>query len=223
MTWWWSRLRLHRPRWLLDVGSPAWNSAPRWQRYDGPPPPPATARPDAVELHLGRLRDPPGNALYKTMLQQHGTAVVGIAAGDGRGPGPGATVGVAPAADLQLIALGAHDEQRFADRTEVAAAFSAAFADLSAPCVALMANSDNLGPHDGSLHGERALDDWLLSPGRAIVITAGNLNQQPSAKPPLARFHATADLDGNGPPQPLTLHYMSGATWPDSAEIWVPH
>jgi hypothetical protein len=176
--------------------------------------------PDAVELHLGRLRDPPGNVLYKAMLQQHGTAVIGIAAGNGRGSGPGAVTGVAPAADLLLVALGAHDEQRFADCTQISAAFDIAFSDPSTPYVALMANSDNLGPHDGSLHGERALDDRLLWPGRAIVLTAGNLNHQPGGTSSVPPFHALSDPDGGGPPQPLVLRYGSGGSWPDSAEVW---
>ena len=179
---------------------------------------PGSPAPDAVHLHLGRLENPPGSFEYKTLLQQHGTAVCGIAAGNGRGTAPTVT-GVASSADLLLVALGDHDEHRFADSTQVSAAFQAAFADPSASCVALMADSDNLGPHDGSLHGERALDDLLLTPGRAIVLTAGNLNQQAGGSSSTPAYHAVADFQHLPSPQ-LVLHYGTGASWPDTAEVW---
>jgi subtilisin family serine protease len=180
-----------------------------------------TAQPEtrsqAVDEHCGRLVDPPGaSSEYKAIVQQHGTAVAGIAAGNGRGIG--GTRGVAPGVDLALIAIGGHDEQRFADSIEVCVAFQAAFEDVAGPCVALMANSDNLGPHDGSLHGERFLDELLLLPGRAAVVTAGNLNHLENSS---KTWHAVAQLGPEGgPPLPLILSYGDGAFFPDSAEVW---
>jgi hypothetical protein len=180
--------------------------------------------PTAVETHLKRLATIVANPDYRTLVQQHGTAVVGIAAGNGRGAPNGAPSpepGVAPDADLVLIAIGAHDETRFADSSQVCAAFQVAFEDPSTPCVALMADSDNLGPHDGSLAGERFLDELLLQPGRAIVLTAGNHNHEASSSPGAAAWHAVAEPGpGGGIPLPLTLRYDSGAASPDSAEIW---
>ena len=71
--------------------------------------------PIAVETHLGRLASPPAtDPDYTQLLQQHGTAVAGIAAGNGRGSGS-VKSGVAPQADLALIAVGTHDETRFAE------------------------------------------------------------------------------------------------------------
>ena len=154
---------------------------------------------------------------YRDLVRRHGTAVTGIAAGNGRGNLDG-TRGVAPEADLALIAIGGHNEQRFADSIEVCVAFQTAFEDVASPCVALMANSDNLGPHDGSLHGERFLDELLLLPGRAAVVTAGNLNHLENSS---KTWHAAAQLGpGGNPPLPLILTYGNGAFFPDSAEVW---
>ncbi len=179
--------------------------------------------PDAINDHLGRLRTARGTAIHRTQIQQHGTAVAGIAAGNGRSSGPPTGVvpvpGVAPKADLILIAIGGHDEQRFANDLDVHNAFVSAFEDDSAACVALMANSDNLGPHDGTLAGERALDDFLLQSGRAIVLSAGNLNHGDPLAPGERAWHGVAVPESNGR-QIVTFAFENGALWPDSAEVW---
>jgi Subtilase family len=181
-------------------------------------------KPAIVATHLLRLKDV-GSPAYRTLAQQHGTATTGLAAGNGRtspppSDDPRARPGIAPDADLVLLAVGAHDEMRFADALDIHSAFSAAFDDHSAPCVALLANSDNLGPHDGTLGGERALDHWLLTPGRAIVLSAGNLNHSASSAAAGPAWHAVSEADSGQSPQPLVLCYGSGAPWPDCAEIW---
>ena len=81
-----------------------------------------------------------------------------------------------------------------------------------------MANSDNLGPHDGSLDGERFLDELLLYPGRAIVLSAGNLNHVAGADDDgdAAAWHAMADTPG----EPLVLEWGDGAAFNDAAEVW---
>jgi subtilisin family serine protease len=179
---------------------------------------PLDQAPAPVALHLARLDSSDSDS--RRQLRQHGTAVLGIAAGNGRGAGlVQSEAGVAPDAEPQLYAIGLHDERRFADVTEVHAAFEAAFRDAGlAPCVALMANSDNLGPHDGSLDGEIILDELLLLPGRAIVLTAGNQNHTdppaPGCVPPL---HALLEP---GSTEKLQLRFDSGVISAESAEVW---
>lgn len=175
--------------------------------------------PAPVAAHLARLDST--NTDIRALLWRHGTAVMGIAAGNGQGGGPvPPAVGAAPDAELQLYAIGLHDERRFADTSEVHVAFDAAFKDAAgAPCVALMANSDNLGPHDGSLDGEVFLDELLLLPGRAIVLTAGNQNHtDPLTEGGARPLHAVVEPDAAA--WPLRLRFDSGAVWPESAEIW---
>ena len=92
------------------------------------------------------------------------------------------------------------------------------FADGPGACVALMANSDNLGPHDGSLLGERFLDELLLLPGRAVVLTTGNLNHSLPMPPGSAAYHA---FDAG--PEPRQVRFtLEFAEWSraDAAEIW---
>ncbi|WP_046864696.1 S8 family serine peptidase [Microvirga massiliensis] len=186
----------------------------------------SSPKPEVIATHIQRLKDALGNPEYRTLVQQHGTGTAGIAAGNGHSSsplpsGPAPVPGVAPDADLLFLAIGGHDEKRFADSLDVHSAFAAAFEGQTAACVALMANSDNLGPHDGTLGGEEALDDLLLLPGRAIVLSAGNLNHTPGAPPTFPAWHAAALIgSGAAPPLPLVLRFDSGASWPDCAEIW---
>ena len=82
-----------------------------------------------------------------------------------------------------------------------------------------MANSDNLGPHDGSLDGERFLDELLLHPGRAIVLSAGNFNRAADPDGEGPAWHALA-LPADRPQLPLILKYGDGAAANDAAEVW---
>jgi hypothetical protein len=188
------------------------------------------SEPDVVAGHFRRLLNIASFEL-RNAVQLHGTAVAGIALGNGRGsavsqepppaPDPVAARGTAPLAEPVMIAVGVHDEERFADSADVLAAFAAAFEDPAMPCVALMANSDNLGPHDGTLHGETFLDEMLVErPGRAIVLSAGNANHSANAPATSGIWHALQDLGTAGGRASLTLRYGSGADRPDSAEVW---
>jgi len=109
----------------------------------------------------------------------HGTHVTGIAAGNGLGP-PGTNIGGAPAADIIFVAQpNLQNAGLLADTAAMADGFSYIFArasQLGQPCVANMSNSDNQGPHDGTTLGEQFLDNLLLTPGRAITVSAGNSN-----------------------------------------------
>ena len=105
----------------------------------------------AAIAHLERLRSASGTAAYRTqILSSMGPAWRGSRLGTVDLPGsPSSTtpsVGVAPKAGLIFLAIGGHDEKRFANDLDVHSAFQKAFDDGSEACVALLANSDNLGP-----------------------------------------------------------------------------
>jgi Subtilase family len=223
-----------RAAWLFDLCLPSNGSgtlfttadleqALTWYRSDGNP----ADRPPAITQHIGRLATGPVFA-SRPELQHHGISVAGLALGNGggsvsphmTGPPPVADAGVAPDAEPVLIAISSHNEDRFADGTDVHTAFQTAFADGTVPCVALMADSDNLGPHDGSLPGEQFLDDQLITPGRAIVLSAGNANHTAPLQPRSGVWHAQQDAPPGGGPVTFTLYYGPGAGWPDSTEIW---
>ncbi|MCK8784069.1 S8 family serine peptidase [Roseomonas sp. NAR14] len=98
------------------------------------------------------------------------------------------------------------------------AAMAMIFRDAPAPCVALMANSDNLGPHDGSLLGERFLNELLLHPGRAVVLTMGNLNHDVDPTGKLPAYHAFDP----GPAEREARFTLEFGDWKhaDAAEVW---
>ena len=160
---------------------------------------------------------------HRGKFQAHGTHVTGIAAGNGRASvGSGVNyVGAAPKADVIFVAgavatAAEHDETPYADNTFVLDAFRYIFAHATAlgqPCVVNLSNSDNQGAHDGTSLGEQFLDNLLLTPGRAIVLSAGNSNTSAS--------HAAGNVTtGVGNTVDLVLRYNAGTNVSDALEIW---
>jgi subtilisin family serine protease len=126
-------------------------------------------------LALGYAPDPtPINSLR---TGQHGTHVMDIAAGNGRGNG---VRGVAPGTDLICVHLAANDFQEtesFGNSRRLLEAVKYVFdkaAALGRQCVVNLSLGTHGGPHDGSTLVEEGLDTLLETPGRAIVIAAGN-------------------------------------------------
>ncbi|MDJ0947856.1 MAG: S8 family peptidase [Alphaproteobacteria bacterium] len=112
----------------------------------------------------------------------HGTHVMDIAAGNGRGSG---VPGVAPGADIVFVDLAASDVpwqgpevvgQNFGDSVQLLEAVRFIF-DLAGdrPCVVNLSLGTNGGPHDGSSLVEQGLDALVSDhPNRAVVIAASN-------------------------------------------------
>jgi subtilisin family serine protease len=107
----------------------------------------------------------------------HGTHVMDIAAGNGRGSG---TPGVAPGADLIFVEVSTGDfgsEESFGNSRRLLEAVAYIFdkaEQLGRPCVVNLSLGTHGGPHDGSTLAEQGFDTLLDRPGRAIVIAAGN-------------------------------------------------
>jgi subtilisin family serine protease len=163
--------------------------------------------------------NPPATPAYLTVrhggnVGAHGTHVAGIAAGNGLGQG-GTFTGGAPGADIIFVASpGLQNTGLLADTAAMADAFAYIFAratQLGQPCVVNMSNSDNQGPHDGTTLGEQFLDNLLLTPGRAITISAGNSNGTSA--------HAAGTVAMGGTSN-LVLNYAAGAGSSDDIEIW---
>ena len=112
----------------------------------------------------------------------HGTHVLDIAAGNGRGSG---LVGVAPEADLVFVEASANDiawqgpdvvKNSFGDSVQMLEAIRFIF-DLAGerPCVVNLSLGTNGGPHDGSSLVEQGIDAMVSEkPNRAVVIAASN-------------------------------------------------
>ncbi|MEW5250046.1 S8 family serine peptidase [Microbulbifer sp. 2201CG32-9] len=158
----------------------------------------------------------------------HGTHVLDIAAGNGRGGGPG---GVAPEAELVFVHLSRTADvlgtQNLGDSASLLEAID--FVQTLAgdrPFVINMSVGAHGGPHDGSTLVERGIDRavWMRD-GRAIVNSAGNYFA--------ARAHASARLSQDGEhwldfqvphhdhsSSEVEIYYAAGDSF--SAEIYAP-
>lgn len=146
----------------------------------------------------------------------HGTHVAGIAAGDGSASGNGQPaftfVGVAPEADIILVAN--RLESTLGDSANTLDAVSYIFDKATALGKAVVINQSqgmNLGPHDGTSLLERGIDNLLGGPGRSMVKSAGNEGS-------LGR-HARGQVAlGGSTTVPFTVD--TSDTTPNVIEIW---
>lgn len=159
--------------------------------------------------------NPPATPAYQTVRHggttaEHGTHVAGIAAGNGLAQA-GTFVGGAPGSNIIFVRQrGVAGTALFADSVGMADAFAYIFAraaQLGQACAINMSASDNQGPHDGLTLGEQFLDNLLLTPGRAITLSAGNSNNTGShaagtvatgGTANLQLNYVSADLNGDG-------------------------
>ncbi len=144
---------------------------------------------------------------------EHGTHVTGIAAGNGLGQA-GTFTGAAPAADIIFVkntGSGVSAAADIASNVDGCAYIFARAAALGQPCVINLSVGDNQGPHDGTLLGEQFMDNLLLTPGRAIVTSAGNSNNTAS--------HAAGNVPAGGTAN-LVLNYFGTPDRSDIVEIW---
>ena len=106
-------------------------------------------------------------------LLAHGSHVMGIAAGNGvatAGKPPTSFVGVAPAADLIVVAT----DFKFASIRLGFEYILERAKQLGRPCVVNLSLGMPLGARDGMGKEEKGIDAVLTTSGRAIVIAAGN-------------------------------------------------
>jgi subtilisin family serine protease len=131
--------------------------------------PPSEGDPDAPHRHLG----------YEISADDgHGTRVMDVAAGSGGGKFP---PGVAPGADIIFVesSLGndAEVDASLGNSRRILEAVKYIFdkaSELKKPAVVNISLNYYGGPHDGTTPVEEAFDVLLETPGRAIVIAAGN-------------------------------------------------
>jgi len=114
-------------------------------------------------------------------LAGHGTMAASAAAGNGRATGNGQPagiyVGTAPEASLIAVRIGGAAKRDFSFPGDVLASLvwiGARAADLDMPVVVNMSFGGHIGPHDGTIPEELAIDSFLELPGRAVVVSAGN-------------------------------------------------
>jgi subtilisin family serine protease len=106
----------------------------------------------------------------------HGTAVAGIAAGNGRAS-TGEEIGVAPKATIISVKLGERDNARFARTTEIMRAIKYVYDKASLmnmPLVVNLSYGTNDGAHDGNSLFETYINDMAERWKSVIVVASGN-------------------------------------------------
>ncbi len=106
----------------------------------------------------------------------HGTAVAGIAAGNGRSSN-GENVGVAPKASLIIVKLGEKGLPSFARTTEFMRALKYVIdkaRELQMPIAINISYGTNDGPHNGQSLFENFIDDMAQYWKTSIIVASGN-------------------------------------------------
>lgn len=154
-------------------------------------------------------------AISDTGVGAHGTHVLSIAAGNGRGGGP---LGIAPEAELIFVHLGAPGWDKagpLGDSSNLIEALHFIIAEAGERPVAInMSIGRHAGPHDGSSLAEQAID-WLVRAraGTAVVQSAGNYYSR--------NVHCAGQLM-NGETDELPFEVFKGDATPNELEIWYP-
>jgi hypothetical protein len=135
----------------------------------------------SAEINAALQKTDPYTALgYGPPQGAHGSHVMDIAAGNGRGTGQ---AGIAPQADLLFVEISADAAAApsalpagLGDSVRLAEAVSFIFDTAGTrPCAVNISLGSNSGPHDGSSLVERMLDSLVAAaPNRSIVVAAGN-------------------------------------------------
>jgi subtilisin family serine protease len=178
-------------------------------------------RPAQIDAAL-KAADPYGTLDYAVEDEAHGTHVLDIASGNGKGTGQ---PGMAPQAELVFVELAASDIPwggrgavgvSFGDSVQLLEALQFVFQEAgSKPCVINMSLGTNGGPHDGSTLVEQGIDRLVRAePNRAVVIAASNSQDD--------GIHAMGTVPAGGSLD-LKLNTMpSLPATEDECEVWYP-
>ncbi|GER23470.1 hypothetical protein NCCP1664_19660 [Zafaria cholistanensis] len=151
----------------------------------------------------------------------HGTHVMDIAAGNGRGTG---VPGVAPEADLIFVDVANSDipwsgsqvvGSNFGDSVQLLEALAFVFRQAgSTPCAVNVSLGTNGGPHDGSTLVEQGIDRLLAqAPNRSVCIAASNSYAD--------GIHAAGTVPAGGSHE-LAWVVAPGDQTQNELELWYP-
>lgn len=144
-----------------------------------------------------------------------GTALAGIAAGNGRAS-EGAQAGVAPEATLIAVRMGSGEDGRI-ENAALTAAVCRWLVEVAAgrPLVVVVGFGGTGGGRDGRLISERMLDQWFPpeAAGRALVVAAGDGAG--------AGTHATLALGGGRSDTRLHVRSRPGSSHVKSLTVWI--
>lgn len=128
------------------------------------------------QINLALSSETPAAVVPETDTVGHGTAVAGVAAGNGRASN-GANVGAAPSASLIVVKLGERGRPSFARTTELMRALKYVVnkaQGFSMPICVNISFGTNDGAHDGKSLFEIYIDDMAQIWKTSIVVASGN-------------------------------------------------
>ncbi len=151
----------------------------------------------------------------------HGTHVMDIASGNGRGTG---VPGMAPQAEIVFVEVSSSDiawsgeeavGQSFGDSVQLLEALTFIFIEAAAtPCAINVSLGTNGGPHDGTTLAEQGIDRLLRQqPNRAVCIAASNSYAD--------GIHAAGMVPQNGT-YDLGWNVASNDQTENELELWYP-
>lgn len=129
-----------------------------------------------AQINTALSSDNPDEIVPETDVAGHGTAVAGVAAGNGRASN-GRNVGAAPEASLLIVKLGERGRPSFARTTELMRALKYVIDKAQALNMPISINisfGTNNGAHDGKSLFEIYIDDMAQRWKTSIVVAAGN-------------------------------------------------
>ncbi|TQS40317.1 S8 family serine peptidase [Cryptosporangium phraense] len=177
---------------------------------------------EQADIDAALEKEDPYSALGYTVADAtHGTHVMDIAAGNGRGTG---TPGVAPEAELIFVDLAGTDlpaqgagvvGSSFGDSVQLLEALAFIFVRAGeTPCVVNVSLGTNGGPHDGTTLVEQGIDRLLTqAPNRAVCLAAANSHDDGA--------HASGTVPATGSLS-LTWNITAGDPTQNELEIWYP-
>ncbi len=131
---------------------------------------------DNSQINSALASSNPQEIVTETDFIGHGTAVAGVAAGNGRASG-GKTTGIAPKASLIVVKLGEKISPSFARSTEIMRGIKYSVdkaRELKMPLVINISYGTNDGPHNGKSLFEVYINDMAEKWRTSIVVASGN-------------------------------------------------
>lgn len=131
---------------------------------------------DNSQINSALASSNPQEIVTETDFIGHGTAVAGVAAGNGRASG-GKTTGIAPKASLIVVKLGEKISPSFARSTEIMRGIKYSIdkaRELKMPLVINISYGTNDGPHNGKSLFEVYINDMAEKWRTSIVVASGN-------------------------------------------------
>lgn len=131
---------------------------------------------DNSQINSALASSNPQEIVTETDFIGHGTAVAGVAAGNGRASG-GKTTGIAPKASLIVVKLGEKISPSFARSTEIMRGIKYSIdkaRELKMPLVINISYGTNDGPHNGKSLFEVYINDMAEKWRTSIIVASGN-------------------------------------------------